>query len=75
MSYLRFGVHPGVGPARAVYVRARAEHVLHRVFDDVLDGGEGGGVFAGLRLPPVILGAHVGYGQLEAGHEKPLGVG
>ena len=57
MSDLRFGVNPRVGPSCTVHMDALAEHVSHGVLNDVLNGGQGGGVFAGLRLPAVILGA------------------
>lgn len=73
VSDLRFGVNARVGPSCTVHMDALAEHVSHGVLNDVLNGGQGGGVFAGLRLPAVILGAYVGYRQLEAGHGRPLG--
>ena len=73
MGDLRFGVNARVSSSGAVHMDTLAEHMGHGIFDDVLNGGQGGGVFEGLRLPPVVLGAYVGYRQLEAGHGRPLG--
>ena len=73
MGDLRFGVNARVSPSGAVHVDTLAEHMGHGILNDVLNGGQGGGVFEGLRLPPVVLGAYVGYRQLEAGHGRPLG--